>query len=169
MTFKLLPQLHGGYSVELTGVSSLEDKVISISPINADNGSPADATPTVVAGLRNNIQVDGVLLTVTQSGARIFKPPAAKGANKSWDQFLCDSANVVSLNDHYALLGLFGDGCARAYSIPGLKEIAVINVAHILDVRRFSEAIVTPQGEIFAWTGPSEIAVLNIWGTGQNL
>ena len=164
-----MPESHGGYSVELAGISSLDDKVISISPINADNGSPADANPTAVASLRNGTQVNGVILIVTVSGARIFKPPAAKGANKSWDQFLCDSANVVSLNDHYALLGLFGNGYARAYSIPGLKEIAAFNVAHILAVRRFSEAIITPQGEIFGWSGPSEIAVLNVWGTGQVL
>lgn len=69
----------------------------------------------------------------------------------------------------HTLLGLFGDGCAKAFSIPGLKEIASANVSHTLDVRRFSEAIIAPTGFIFGWTGPSEIAVLNVWGTGQDL
>ena len=69
----------------------------------------------------------------------------------------------------YTLLGLFGDGCAKIFSLPGLKQIASTNISHILDIQRFSEAIVAPNGFIYGWTGPSEMAVLNIWGTGQNM
>ena len=109
-------------------------------------------------------------MAVTQSGARIFKPPATKGASKSWDEFLCYHAAVIRFEAHtYALLGLFGDGSAKVYSIPGLNEIASTNVSHILDVRRLSEALIAPTGFIFGWTGPSEIAVLNVWGSGQDL
>ena len=38
-----------------------------------------------------------------------------------------------------------------------------------MDVQRFSEAIITPTGFVLGWTGPSEIAMVNIWGTGQDL
>lgn len=170
VTLKLLPEATGGYAVKLAGTCTLEGKILSISPINANTGEPADATPELVAGLRNGTRVNGVLLATTQSGARIFRPAAAKGAHKSWDDFLCYRAAVVRFEAHtYALLGLFGDGYARAFSIPGLKEIASTNVSHILDVRRFSEAIIAPTGFIFGWTGPSEIAILNVWGTGQGL
>lgn len=170
MTFKLLPEAHGGYTVRLAGSCSLDEKIIAVSPVNTDSGEPADATQNVVGSLRSGTKVNGVLLVVTQTGAKIFKPAAAKGAHKSWDQFMCDRAAVVRFEAHtYALLGLFGDGCAKAYSIPGLKEIASTNVSHILDIRRFSEAIITPTGFIFGWTGPSEIAVLNVFGTGQDL
>lgn len=114
--------------------------------------------------------MNGVVLVVSQSGARIFKPAAAKGAHKTWDDFLCDSANVVKVEDRgYALVGLFGDGRARAYSIPGLKEIASADIGQHLNVKRFSEALITATGDVFGWTGPSEIAVLNVWGTGQRL
>ena len=144
--------------------------IISISPINADTGEPAEATPELVAGLRTGSRVNGVLLAVTRTGTRVFKPAAAKGAHKSWDDFLCHSAAVVRFEAHtYALLGLFGDGCAKVFSIPGLKEIASTSVSNILDVRRFPEAIITPTGFILGWTGPSEIAGLNVWGTGQDL
>ena len=169
-TFKLLPESHGGYGVKLAGTISLDDRIVSIEPINADTGEPAGATQDIVGSLRGGTRVNGVVLVVTHSGARIFKPAAAKGASKSWDQFLCDSAAVVRFEAHtYCLVGLFGDGCAKAFSIPGLKEVASSQVRHILDVRRFSEAIVTSTGFIFGWTGPSEIAVLNVWGTGQDL
>ena len=39
----------------------------------------------------------------------------------------------------------------------------------ILDIKRFSEAIITSTGEIVGWTGPSEIALLNVWGAGDDL
>ena len=111
-----------------------------------------------------------MLLVVTPSGARIFKPAATKGAQKTWDDSLCDSANVVRFEDRgYALVGLFGDRRARAYSIPGLKEIASADMSQYLDVKRFSEALITATGDVFGWAGPSEIAVLNVWGTGQSL
>ncbi len=66
-------------------------------------------------------------------------------------------------------MGLFGDGCARAFAIPSLKEVGNVKVGHLVDVRRLSEAIITATGDIFAWTGPSEMAVLNVWGTGLEL
>ena len=170
VTFKLLPEATGGYTVKLVGTCMLDDKIISILPINTDSGNLAAATQDVVASLRSGARINGVVLAVTTTGARIFKPAAAKGANKSWDQFLCYQAAIVKFEAYtYALVGLFGDGCAKAFSVPGLKEIASTNVSHILDVRRFSEAIVTPTGFLIGWTGPSEIAALNVWGTGQDL
>lgn len=151
-------------------MSSLDDRIVSISPINADSGELAEATQAIVGSLRNGIRINGVLLVVTESGARIFKPAASRGAHKTWDQCICYSAAVVRFEAHtYCLVGLFGDGSAKAYSIPGLKEIASTRVDDILDVQRFSETIVAPTGFLFGWTGPSEIAVLNVWGTGQDL
>lgn len=169
MTFKVLPEAPGGYTVKLAGSSTLDDKIISILPVNADSGEPAEATPELVASLRGGNKVNGVLMVVTQTGARMFKPAAAKGAHKTWDEFLCYSATIARFEAHnYALIGLFGDGCAKAFSIPGLKQIASTSVSHILDIRRFTEAIISPTGFIYGWTGPSELAVLNVWGTGQD-
>ena len=69
----------------------------------------------------------------------------------------------------FALVGIFGDGTAKAFSVPGLKEIASADVSKILDIRRISETLVTPTGSVFGWTGPSELAALNVWGIGQDL
>lgn len=169
-TFKLLPESTGGYTVQLAGFCSLDDRIIAISPMKADTGASAYASQSNVANLRNGFKVDGVLLVTTQSVARIFKPASAKGAHKTWNEFLCDSAAVVRFEDQsYALVGLFGDGCARAYSVPGLKEISHVKVNHKIDITRFSEAVITSTGDIFGWTGPSEIAFLNVRGTGQEL
>ncbi|KAH9862222.1 hypothetical protein IAQ61_010425 [Plenodomus lingam] len=166
-TFKLLPESSGRFGVSFAGVSKLDDQVISINPIYAETGHPAYATQSAVAGLRNGSKINGVLLAVTASGARLFRPANSKGAHKTWDQFLCDSATVVRYDDMgYALLGLYGDGCARAYSIPALKEIGSIKVSDILDVRRFSEAVITSTGDIFGWKGPAELALINVFGTG---
>lgn len=170
ITFKILPEPHGGYAVKLAGTASLDTRIVSISPLNADSGEPAGATQEVVARLRDGLRVNGVVLVVTQAGVRIFKPVSAKGANKSWDEYVCDNAAVVTYQAQgYALLGLFGDGCVKAYSIPALKEIASTNVTHILDVRKFSEAVITPTGDVIGWVGPSEVAMLNVWGTGADL
>lgn len=60
-TFKLLPS-GDQYSVKLAGIASLGDKVVSISPIVAESGYPAAATPEVVGGLRSGRHVNGVLV-----------------------------------------------------------------------------------------------------------
>ena len=170
MTFKLLPEASGGYSVKLAGTCSLDDNVISLKPINVDTGEPVAATQDIVGSLRTGTRVNGSLLAVTSTGARIFKPASAKGASKTWDNFICYQAAVSRFEAHtYAMVGLFGDGTAKAFSIPGLKEISSVDVSQHLDIRRLSDAIVTPTGFIFGWTGPSEIVALNVWGTGQDL
>ncbi|KAF1956724.1 hypothetical protein CC80DRAFT_472401 [Byssothecium circinans] len=169
-TFKLLPESSGRYTVSFAGVSMLDDKIISICPIHTDSGRSAYASQAAVSGLRNGSKVNGVLLAVTASGARIFKPAAQKGASKTWDQFLCDSAAIVRYQDlGYALLGLYGDGFARGYSIPALKEIGAVKVSDHLDTQRFSEAVITSTGDILGWKGPAEMTLINIFGTNLKL
>ncbi|KAL8762649.1 MAG: hypothetical protein Q9184_001403 [Pyrenodesmia sp. 2 TL-2023] len=169
-TFKLLPEAHGGYSAKYAGSTVVEDKIIGIAPLDSELGDPAEATQTTVAGLRSGLKIDGVLLVVTTTGVKIFRPPAAKGAHKTWDNVFCDAAAVVRYQAAgYALLGLFGDGSAKTYSIPALKQIASTSISKTLDVRRFSEALITPTGDIIGWTGPSEMVLLNVWGTGSDL
>ncbi|GAD99096.1 SNARE-dependent exocytosis protein (Sro7), putative [Paecilomyces variotii No. 5] len=169
-TFKVLPSSTGAYTASLAGVTSLDDKVISISPIDADKGDPALATGKAVAGLRTGFKLNGVIVTVTPSGCRIFKPATSKGAYKSWDDFLCDSATVVKTEGRgYSLVGLFGDGNVRAYAIPSLKEIGSSRIDHLVDMRRLSEALISPTGNILAWIGPSEVGLLRAWGAGIGL
>lgn len=169
-TFKILPSNTGTYSVSFVGSTSLEDSVIGIYPINADSGENALATQNAVSGLRNGAKVNGVVVAVTSSDCRIFKPATNKGASKTWGDFLCDSAGFVKTEGRgYSLVGLFGDSNVRAYSIPALKEIGCTNVSNILDVRRFSEAVISPSGDIIGWTGPSEVAIISVWGAGTPL
>ncbi|KAL5120360.1 Lethal(2) giant larvae sro7 [Pleosporales sp. CAS-2024a] len=169
-TFKLLPEASGRYTAKFVGVCSLDDKVVSICPMNAETGRPGYATQSAVANLRTGSKVNGVLLAVTASGARLFKPATNKGAHKTFDHFLCDAATVVRYEDlGYALLGLYGDGCARAYSLPALKEIGSIKVSDVLDIRRFSEAVITSTGDILGWKGPAEMALVNVFGRGLQL
>jgi WD40 repeat protein len=166
-TFKLLPEASGRYAVNLAGVSMLDDKILSICPMHAETGRPAYASQSAVAGLRAGSKINGVVLAVTASGARLFRPATSKGAHKSFDHFMCDSATVVRYKElGYALLGLFGDGYARAYSLPALKEIGSIKVSDVLDVRRFSEAVITSTGDIFGWKGPAEMVLINVFGAG---
>jgi hypothetical protein len=123
-----------------------------------------------MGGLQSGRKVDGVLVAVTVSSAHIFRPASAKGASKTFDNYFCDSATVARYEERgYALIGLFGDGAARAFSIPALKEIANARVNHLLDTKRFADAIVTPTGDILGWAGPSELAIVNVFGFGSNL
>ncbi|KAJ5866107.1 hypothetical protein N7534_000660 [Penicillium rubens] len=169
-TFKILPGSNGTYEAAFAGSSVVEDKVISVIPIDADSGGLALATPSVVGGLRNGVKVNGVVIAVTASGCRIFKPPTSKGAHKTWDDYLCDSAAVVKTEGRgYSLVGLFGDGHARAFSIPALRDIGCTKINHIADMRRLSESCITPTGNIMAWVGPSEIGMFNVWGSGSGL
>ncbi|KAI2048520.1 Lethal(2) giant larvae sro7 [Ophidiomyces ophidiicola] len=167
-TFKILPG-SDGYMVSLDGVSSLDDRILTICPINAENGQQALTTQNAVSSLRTGYKVNGIVVAVTPSGCRIFKPSVSKGANKSWDDFMCDSATVVRRGEACSLVGLFGDGKARAYSIPALKEIASTPINELLDVRRFGDACITDSGDVLGWFGPSEVAMVNVWGAGLSL
>lgn len=169
VTFKILPGQGGRYSVSMAGFSSLEDPVISICPFNTSTGNSAYATQMAVASLRNGARIDGVVLAVSKSEARLFRPPSARGAHKTWSDAFCESANVTKCLDRgSAIVGLFADGLARAYSLPGLSEIASLRVGDVLDARKFQDAAISGTGDIIAWTGPSEMALLNVWGTGDN-
>jgi syntaxin-binding protein 5 len=169
-TFKLIPDSSGRYCVDFKGVTSFDGRVIHISPVNTQTGRPASANPDAVANLRNGVKTDGVLVAVTTSEVRIFRPATAKGAHKTFDSASCETAAVVRFQDQgYVLCGLFGDGTVRAYTLPALKELNSIKISHILDVRRFADSIIIPNGDIFGWTGPSEMALINMWGTGQLL
>lgn len=170
VTFKLLPEPSGGYKVKYAGSMMAEGNIVSLSPIDVDTGEPAIATQEVVGNLRNGVRVNGVLVAVMGNGARIFKPPAAKGAHKSWDDCICHQAAVSRFEAHtFALVGLFGDGTTKAFSVPGLREIGSTDISQLLDMRRLSAAIITPTGNVVGWTGPSELALLNVWGSGQDL
>ncbi|EMC99976.1 hypothetical protein BAUCODRAFT_145304 [Baudoinia panamericana UAMH 10762] len=169
-TFKILPDPSGRYTVQHAGSLVLNNKVVHIAPISAETGKPALASQVAVSGLRSGIKVNGALVAVTATSVHVFRPAANKGAHKSFDGFFCDSASVVRHQDQgYVLVGLFGDGNARAYSLPALREVAAVSVADKLDVRRFPDAVITPTGHILGFTGPSELALLNIWGTGEPL
>ncbi|KAI1646925.1 lethal giant larvae like, C-terminal-domain-containing protein [Daldinia loculata] len=168
VTFKILPS-GAGYTATLAGVAHLNDKVVSICPIVAADGKPALATGQAVAGLREGKHVNGLLVVVTQSEARIFKPATAKGASKSFDDYLCNAAAVTEFELHgMALVGVFGDLTTRAFSLPGLKELGSYPLP-MMDGSRSSDAIVTGDGDIFCWTSPSELAILQAWGTGLPL
>lgn len=176
-TFKILPDPSGRYSAQYAGHVSLGDtRVMYIAPINANSGTPATATQSTMGSLRNGLRVNGALVAVTPTSAHIFRPATAKGAHKSFDSYFCDSAGIVRFKDQgHALVGLFGDGKARLYAIPSLKEINTLDLTNMnntgtgLDVRRFGNAVITYTGNIMAFTGPSEIALITIWGTGEPL
>ncbi|KAH0558384.1 hypothetical protein GP486_004956 [Trichoglossum hirsutum] len=171
-TFKLLPQSTGVYAVQFAGSTSLDDHVITLHPLNVETGASAYASQTAVANLREGIKVPGVLISVTQTGTRIFKPPAAKGAHKTWDEFLCESAAITEAGlegNGRALIGIFNDGHVRAYSVPGLKEIGSAKLSNIFDPKRLAEAVITESGDILGWKGPSELALVNVWGVGKEL
>lgn len=39
----------------------------------------------------------------------------------------------------------------------------------MIDGSRVSNSVVTEDGEVFCWTGPSELAILQVWGTGKEI
>ncbi|KAH6615647.1 lethal giant larvae like, C-terminal-domain-containing protein [Chaetomium sp. MPI-SDFR-AT-0129] len=169
-TFKILPS-GPSYTAKLAGVAKCGgSKVVSMDPVNADNGQPAGATAGAVGGLREGRQVNGVLVVATQTEIRVFKPATAKGASKSFDDRLCDTARVTELPGvGIALVALFGDtnnrgAIARAYSLPSLKELGRGASLPMLDPSRTISAVIARTGEVLGWTGPSEIAVLPVWG-----
>lgn len=75
ITFKMLPGNSGSYTVQLAGVVSFDDKIISLSPIEAETGKPAAATGETVAGLREGRQVNGILVAGRLNRLRVIARP----------------------------------------------------------------------------------------------
>ena len=106
---------------------------------------------------------------MTEKEIRIFKPTTSKGASKEFDTILCDAASVAELElQGVAVIGVFGDRTTRAFSIPGLRELGKADLP-MMDAGRITNTVVTQTGDVFAWTGPSEMAVVHVWGTGKAL
>lgn len=81
----------------------------------------------------------------------------------------CDAAAVAELElQGFAVVCVFSDQTARAYSIPALKEIGKADLP-MIDSSRSNNTVVTQTGDVFAWTGPSEMTVVHVWGTGKPL
>lgn len=169
-TFKLLPEPNGTYRVQHAGSTSVDERTLLVAPIDIETGVGAYANQRAASDLRAGRQVHGALVVVTPSGARIFKPASAKGAHKNWDDTLCYSASIVDFEGRaYALVGVFGDGSIRAYSLPALKEIGAAKLPKNVDLSRLTDVLVTGSGFVIAWTGPSEVGVFNVWGNGKEL
>ncbi|KOS17679.1 Lethal(2) giant larvae protein -like protein SRO77 [Escovopsis weberi] len=168
ITLKLLPQ-NGSYEAQVAGVVAFEGRVLSLNPIEVDTGKPAAATGTVVAGLREGRQVNGAVVAVTSQELRIFKPAQSKGASKDFDDAVCHAASVAELEmQGFAVVGVFSDKTARAFSIPGMRDLGKAPLPTV-DTNRLAQSVVTQTGDIFAWTGPSELAMVHVWGTGKGL
>jgi hypothetical protein len=101
---------------------------------------------------------------------RVFKPATAKGASRSFDDHpRCDAARVTEIPRlGVALVAVFADRSARAYSLPALKELGRASLP-MLDPARTNLSVLARTGELLAWTGPSEIALLPVWGSGRAL
>lgn len=66
----------------------------------------------------------------------------------------------------FAVVATFGDRTARAFSLPGLKEINKASLP-MLDGTRSTNTIVATTGSVIGWAGPSELVVIPVWGTGK--
>jgi WD40 repeat protein len=181
-TFKIIPDPSGRYTTQLAGQSSLSDsRVLYIAPLNADTGKLASANPGAMGSLSAGLRVNGALLVVSSTSINLFRPASSRGAHRSFDGVFCDCASVVQYqvdNRGSALLTLCGDGSARVFALPSLRELKNIPLSPApsnptsmpsIDPRRLPSASITTTGNILAFTGPSEIVLLSLWGTGAPL
>lgn len=174
-TFKILPAEGGkGYKVNFSGVTnaSLEEPVVGVIPLNTETGQFASASQSAVLGLRNGEKVSGAVIVVTKSEVKIFKPPAGKGASKSWGEqgYVCVKAGVVVLEGYgVALECLMLSGVLKIYSIPALKEITELKVTGQggIDPGSLSDTALLPTGDIVAKSTPTCINTLTLFGTGK--
>lgn len=146
---------------------------MSITPLNSDSGARAWATPQAVANLRDGIKVPGVLVAVTRSEARIFKPPGAKGAHRAFDDgYACAAAGVTELEDYGIVLTILTEplGTLKSFSLPGLKEIAdVPDTRQLFAADRLRDTRILSTGHVWAWAADHAFTLVYLWGKGVRL
>lgn len=169
----MLPQQGGAFACEYAGSNQLDESpILSLTPLNSDSGRRSWATPQAVAGLREGTRTPGVVVAVSKNEARIFKPPQARGAHRSWsDESSCHAACVTELEDYGICLSLIMDpGNVVSYSLPGLKLIgAQLSLRQMFEKERMGASRVLESGHILGWTGEHEIGLLYQWGKGVQL
>ncbi|KAL7274540.1 Lethal(2) giant larvae sro7 [Rhizina undulata] len=148
-TFKILPAIEKqGYTCDLAGITSMEGTIISLSPLNSETGLPAPASQQAVAGLRDGVTASGVLVAVSSSEARVFKPASSKGAHKSWEEQNVVAGGVaVNASVGTCLLSVHDNGKLKAWSLPGLKEICVLDLGKWFSPGRSKEVRVGGDGD----------------------
>lgn len=160
LTIKLVPRGNGSFAAESAGSTVMEGHVIKLCPVISSDGSSAVADQQSVAALGQGSAKHGVVIAISHSAIRIFKPAAAKGVSKTFDTVLCRAANYCRLLERgQVIVGVFGDRTAKAFSFPALKLLGQVSLDG-MDPARLDDACVTETGEVIGWTGPSELAVI---------
>lgn len=170
LTFKILPDPAEGFKVSYVGVNNLHHKIIAIHPLNTDTGEPARASQATYGDLPKGILIKGVIVAVTTTDCRVFRPPNGRSSHKDWYGQVCHSAAVVrvptAIPEALALVGVFSDGFVRTFTIPGLKEVNYGAISHVFDPSKYEEARISSEGSIVGWSGPAEIALLGLYAGG---
>jgi len=166
VTYKILPNPSGTYGVQIAGTHSVDDAVVSLTPLNSETGQRAWATPQAFASLRNGVKTPGILSVTTRSGTHLYRPPGARGAHRSFDKPLqCSAASVVELEEYGVCLCAILNSSLKAYTLPGLKSIPVE-----LNLSRLSTPItILESGHILGWSGEHELELVYIFGKGVRL
>ncbi|KAA8913927.1 lethal giant larvae like, C-terminal-domain-containing protein [Sphaerosporella brunnea] len=149
-----------------------DTSIISLTPLNSDSGRRTWASPQAVANLREGIKTPGVIVAVSTTETKIFKPPTTRGASKSWgDEATATAAAVCELENYGICLSvLTSAGLLQNYSLPGLKLIGdPISLRHVFDTARIDHAKVLESGHVLGFTAEHECALVYQWGTGERL
>ncbi|TGZ80170.1 hypothetical protein EX30DRAFT_359209 [Ascodesmis nigricans] len=165
ITYKILPQ-GPIYTCALSGSTTLDAQVLTLTPLNSTTGTRAWATPQAFAALRDGIKTPGILVAVTPTAAHIFRPAAARGAHRSFDKETpCITACVTELDEYgICLTALISPGHLKAYTLPGLKSLPVsLNLTHL------RAPVILESGHILGWSGEHELMLNYIFGRGAVL
>lgn len=131
-TFKILPE-GAKFKASFAGAFVFDEAPIKLLPVNADNGEMAYATPNAVGGLREGQQVNGMLVCVGKTNARVIRPTNHKMTHRTWDD-TCMAASIVEEEDKGIILAcMMNTGKIRAWSLPHLKEIGSLDLSSTFD------------------------------------
>ncbi|KAI5817520.1 lethal giant larvae like, C-terminal-domain-containing protein [Pyronema omphalodes] len=165
LTYKITPSPNG-YSCSFHSADrDLEaapshNPIISITPLNSDDGRKAWATQQAFASLKDGFRTPGVIVAVSHQEVRVFKPGSDRAAKRDLDKYKpCISAAVTEHSSGIVLTTIY-DGSVQNYSLPGLSA-----VGKKLDLpfNMSREIRIMENGHIVGWIGNSaEIAMVSI-------
>ncbi|RPA84584.1 hypothetical protein BJ508DRAFT_236147 [Ascobolus immersus RN42] len=173
-TVTLLPAQPGPCfaATYVSSLSSSASPVHSILPIESNRGLPSLATHMGLAALSEGRKHHGVLVSVSATEIRLFRPPATKGTKlslSSKDSRFITAQTAIHRGHGTVLLTINTAGIIAAYTLPNLKEIwktdltaAPLNYhpAHLSEIK------ISPSGDIIGKTENNRVFVVNLWGTG---
>lgn len=168
-TFRVIPLPTGAYTLEYLGVTEASTSpILEVIPLDTERGVSAQARMAEMNKLAQGIQINGAVITVSQSEIRLYRQPKEKVSSRSISSSPLATGGVCHLKQAgtTCLVTITVAGEIVVYSLPNLVEIVSQRLPFAASPDSIGDSIVMQNGDVLVRRNQLSAALINIWGRG---